>query len=105
LLTAPCTTSVASLSLHDALPIYCCNCPAACVACWVLLMLGMISTASVARINSSPIATSSSTRVKPGRDRTDEGTGRSMAQSPRGSEEHTSELQSPDHLVCRLLLE
>src|SRR5207244_13625091 len=25
--------------------------------------------------------------------------------SPRRSEEHTSELQSPDHLVCRLLLE
>src|SRR5258708_31453803 len=24
---------------------------------------------------------------------------------PGGSEEHTSELQSPDHLVCRLLLE
>src|SRR5258708_32031012 len=27
-----------------------------------------------------------------------------MLQPPR-SEEHTSELQSPDHLVCRLLLE
>src|SRR5258708_26571354 len=27
------------------------------------------------------------------------------AQVPRRSEEHTSELQSPDHLVCRLLLE
>src|SRR5258708_21957882 len=27
-----------------------------------------------------------------------------QARSPR-SEEHTSELQSPDHLVCRLLLE
>src|SRR5258708_9911856 len=27
-----------------------------------------------------------------------------MSGSPR-SEEHTSELQSPDHLVCRLLLE
>src|SRR5258708_27868560 len=27
----------------------------------------------------------------------------SLAQEPR-SEEHTSELQSPDHLVCRLLL-
>src|SRR5258708_35830157 len=27
-----------------------------------------------------------------------------MDQQPR-SEEHTSELQSPDHLVCRLLLE
>src|SRR5947208_15418680 len=26
-------------------------------------------------------------------------------QSARRSEEHTSELQSPDHLVCRLLLE
>src|SRR5258708_17357658 len=24
---------------------------------------------------------------------------------PRESEEHTSELQSPDHIVCRLLLE
>src|SRR5438552_14721966 len=33
----------------------------------------------------------------------------SAARRPRGwvvrSEEHTSELQSPDHLVCRLLLE
>src|SRR5258708_25161034 len=27
------------------------------------------------------------------------------ARSPSRSEEHTSELQSPDHLVCRLLLE
>src|SRR5258708_24009373 len=27
------------------------------------------------------------------------------ARSARRSEEHTSELQSPDHLVCRLLLE
>src|SRR5438552_14286870 len=29
---------------------------------------------------------------------------RAIATAPR-SEEHTSELQSPDHLVCRLLLE
>src|SRR5258708_13460727 len=28
-----------------------------------------------------------------------------LAPRPRRSEEHTSELQSPDHLVCRLLLE
>src|SRR5258708_12080827 len=27
------------------------------------------------------------------------------AAAPHRSEEHTSELQSPDHLVCRLLLE
>src|SRR5947208_6584264 len=33
--------------------------------------------------------------------------GRALAKAPeaRRSEEHTSELQSPDHLVCRLLLE
>src|SRR5947208_13444990 len=29
----------------------------------------------------------------------------SLAFTPSRSEEHTSELQSPDHLVCRLLLE
>src|SRR5258708_26719579 len=28
-----------------------------------------------------------------------------MASAAKRSEEHTSELQSPDHLVCRLLLE
>src|SRR5947208_6504736 len=28
-----------------------------------------------------------------------------LYRSPERSEEHTSELQSPDHLVCRLLLE
>src|SRR5258708_10894444 len=30
---------------------------------------------------------------------------RDVQQPRRRSEEHTSELQSPDHLVCRLLLE
>src|SRR5258708_22323982 len=29
----------------------------------------------------------------------------SISIRPKRSEEHTSELQSPDHLVCRLLLE
>src|SRR5258708_11710700 len=32
-------------------------------------------------------------------------TGRRACGAPTRSEEHTSELQSPDHLVCRLLLE
>src|SRR5258708_27400722 len=31
--------------------------------------------------------------------------GRKFSTRERRSEEHTSELQSPDHLVCRLLLE
>src|SRR5947208_10724142 len=30
---------------------------------------------------------------------------RATSSTPARSEEHTSELQSPDHLVCRLLLE
>src|SRR5258708_12924870 len=30
---------------------------------------------------------------------------RSRSRAPKRSEEHTSELQSPDHIVCRLLLE
>src|SRR5258708_25560651 len=33
------------------------------------------------------------------------GAGPPTASGARRSEEHTSELQSPDHLVCRLLLE
>src|SRR5258708_26911559 len=33
------------------------------------------------------------------------GTARSYLDIKKRSEEHTSELQSPDHLVCRLLLE
>src|SRR5258708_12885662 len=32
-------------------------------------------------------------------------TSAAWSRSSRRSEEHTSELQSPDHLVCRLLLE
>src|SRR5258708_29572037 len=37
--------------------------------------------------------------------RTTERKSRKSLKSRRRSEEHTSELQSPDHLVCRLLLE
>src|SRR5438552_8796150 len=33
------------------------------------------------------------------------GPARALLSAARRSEEHTSELQSPDHLVCRLLLE
>src|SRR5438552_14894964 len=35
----------------------------------------------------------------------DEPPARDLQREARRSEEHTSELQSPDHLVCRLLLE
>src|SRR5258708_21804951 len=44
-------------------------------------------------------------RVGDGRLVGEAGRGGSSQRGRRRSEEHTSELQSPDHLVCRLLLE
>src|SRR5436305_14483284 len=68
--TAPSTTEIYTLSLHDALPIY---------RPWILLLDEAFSAL-------------------------DPGTRRDMQVLIR-SEEHTSELQSRPHLVCRLLLE
>src|SRR5258708_34755370 len=73
------TTEIYTLSLHDALPIY--------------------------------ASSASGRRLRPGRRRSGQ---RQRPTVPcvfafvlidARSEEHTSELQSPDHLVCRLLLE
>src|SRR5258708_23697500 len=74
------TTEIYTLSLHDALP---------------------ISSAIPARLSAMP-------DIRP---RIARPTGRifglrvARSPAPPRSEEHTSELQSPDHLVCRLLLE
>src|SRR5258708_24890596 len=78
------TTEIYTLSLHDALPIY--HADGDHVSCPV----------------SHPGGGGSIRRV-PQRDRL--GTRRMEPPPPGRSEEHTSELQSPDHLVCRLLLE
>src|SRR5258708_27257239 len=76
----PATTEIYALSLHDALPI-----------------LGKRSR-DVAAVFCVKIFVNDGSRIRCG--------------SPLGcscrrsrSEEHTCELQSPDHLVCRLLLE
>src|SRR5438552_13061818 len=76
-LTAPATTGVYTLSLHAALPI----------------------SSTMTRPVRSPPSASRSRRIGIAR--------RSwpVRLSASRSEEHTSELQSPDHLVCRLLLE
>src|SRR5207244_13133467 len=73
--TSPPTTEIYTLSLHDALPIY----PSGIreTGC-----RRIVSISARCNRHSAPLE-SRSTR----------------------SEEHTSELQSPDHLVCRLLLE
>src|SRR5947208_14419013 len=72
------TTEIYTLSLHDALPISSSSRPGP----------GLRGAARPSRAAASP-------RRRP------------SPRSPRRprSEEHTSELQSPDHLVCRLLLE
>src|SRR5690348_17717145 len=83
------TTEIYTLSLHDALPI--CPPEAACrsQAIWARFM-GLRANATAMPVPSSTrsVSCAASSSGKNGR-----------------SEEHTSELQSPVHLVCRLLLE
>src|SRR5438552_3548946 len=83
-LNATATTEIYTLSLHDALPIL--------STCAVLLQAFHDDPVKIATDETSERqrlgAPSPRTRLIRGR-----------------SEEHTSELQSPDHLVCRLLLE
>src|SRR5258708_25602581 len=76
------TTEIYTLSLHDALPIS----PDTAAS-----TRGSIWPRS-ARTNTCPSAAMTAGRSAAG-------------MLCRRSEEHTSELQSPDHLVCRLLLE
>src|SRR5258708_22243006 len=76
------TTEIYTLSLHDALPIF---------------------TALRLLVSPNPDLET----ANPGRPGDAKPTGLSESAGPpkERSEEHTSELQSPDHLVCRLLLE
>src|SRR5258708_39678659 len=72
------TTEIYTLSLHDALPIS---------RRWP-------APARSSGRSESPACAGARSRAESGR-----------TPRARRSEEHTSELQSPDHLVCRLLLE
>src|SRR5258708_10079735 len=74
------TTEIYTLSLHDALPI--CALVALLQAGFPDVVGALVVARLVCFFDALEVATTS---------------GR--------SEEHTSELQSPDHLVCRLLLE
>src|SRR5258708_24120612 len=76
------TTEIYTLSLHDALP---------------------ISIIAAARSASAAMPTGARRSFRCGRPRSRKSPNARMISSR--SEEHTSELQSPDHLVCRLLLE
>src|SRR5690606_42113640 len=87
----PGTTEVYTLSLHDALPI--------CVS------TSRSSSGSCPSATSSGITSRRSVSELPG----SRGAGLPVALQPNSpdvrSEEHTSELQSRENLVCRLLLE
>src|SRR5438552_12351973 len=71
------TSDIYTLSLHDALPI-CSSAWAMCVCAWLLKNPLSPPWPRLVAVSTTNFAR---------------------------SEEHTSELQSPDHLVCRLLLE
>src|SRR3712207_7434020 len=94
------TTEIYTLSLHDALPIYPCR--------------GANSQRTISRVSSARRSShrcSGATWNSPTRrfrcqsSSTTPGIGVSSPASPSRSEEHTSELQSRQYLVCRLLLE
>src|SRR5947208_4818263 len=82
------TPEIYTLSLHDALPIF-------GIPDRVVRFLGAVVEDAASLVGK---------RSMFGRDKALEMTQKAWCCSPR-SEEHTSELQSPDHLVCRLLLE
>src|SRR2546426_3048385 len=79
------TTEIYTLSLHDALPIL-----------W---------WRSSAVTTAAPPGGSTARASCSGRHRRRPGSGPAAVPSRTRSEEHTSELQSPCNLVCRLLLE
>src|SRR5258708_31204145 len=81
------TTEIYTLSLHDALPIF-----------------GPLRN-RIRRRSRSAARMATQWRSLPSSSRAAPVCRRMPSQDATRSEEHTSELQSPDHLVCRLLLE
>src|SRR5438876_5829583 len=78
------TNPIYTLSLHDALPIFTSDFGEAVrLSSEILLTRGHIYPATTSHVELEAL----------------------MEDDSRRSEEHTSELQSPVHLVCRLLLE
>src|SRR5207248_10745904 len=101
----PAPTAISTLSLHDALPIY----PPGLAGTVVVVDQPRISPSekswleSALQDDSSPIPVENYAIARPGLERYAI-LNAEFADSPSRSEEHTSELQSPYDLVCRLLL-
>src|SRR5690348_17715021 len=95
-------TKFLSLSLHDALPIYFTNCVHGPHNCLPQLIRDIDGKYTIVRnpVNKGPPGRNTQDRLCQHRV-----SGQLRAMIVARSEEHTSELQSPVHLVCRLLLE
>src|SRR5207253_10809437 len=91
--TAPATPAPHTLSLHDALPI--------CARTRSRMAIKPVPSSPFLRLGARPTPSSSTSR------RSSPSIAVSATRTWRAprSEEHTSELQSRGHLVCRLLLE
>src|SRR5207244_5395051 len=98
------TPHIYTLSLHDALPISATDQASFCVSSSMLTVTSSGSNPNTSATTWAhtvrwpcPAGAEPITTLTP--------PSRSMFTVAARSEEHTSELQSPDHLVCRLLLE
>src|SRR5690348_17697564 len=83
------TTEIYTLSLHDALPIWCDEVGGECA----------VEGGGAHRLDASELEEAGIV------DENVRGLANGAEEAVERSEEHTSELQSPVHLVCRLLLE
>src|SRR3712207_7254583 len=86
------TTEISTLSLHDALPIS-------------VAGTGPSQTSTAPRRTGAPGSSSSTASCCSSTKRTSASSSSSEITAAWRSEEHTSELQSRQYLVCRLLLE
>src|SRR5205807_8342450 len=102
-LTLPPPTTISSLSLHDALPIYRSPIPLRRIRWSRRDRLDWLHP----RASGAPFLDRRPRRRGPARQRSPARPDRAAGRRGFGarSEEHTSELQSPCNLVCRLLLE
>src|SRR5690606_40784969 len=100
--TAP--TQTQTLSLHDALPISTSRPTGFCSSSWKRTATWRLPTPTAVSANRQGFVTDEPNHPHR-RQRVFAARGRGQRQRDGRSEEHTSELQSRENLVCRLLLE
>src|SRR5207244_8439503 len=100
----PATTSLPPLSLHDALPIFSATLNTLGTQSLTATDTATSTITGSATVTVNPVAPTNLTATAVSSNQINL-TWQDNSSNETRSEEHTSELQSPDHLVCRLLLE